>query len=282
MSMNKRDVQLILKQLNIRPKKSLGQNFLIDKNIAKKIIKESELSDNDVILEIGPGLGVLTELLVEEVHKIYAVEIKPKFCEYLSTRFANYNNIEIIEGDILKIQIPRINKVVANIPYSITGPILEKVFFKSNPPQGIITIERNIANRIFSERNYKTFSRITVSFNSFMQPVSNYSISRNSFYPLPKIDLSLIKLMPKEVIHQFLMNPENIDYYLKFIAGIMPYKNKNLANALELYLKRDKTEILQILSNNNFENIKLFSLRIEDFIELSKIFLNYEKLNMEK
>ena len=71
--MNKRDVQLILKQLNIRPKKSLGQNFLIDKNIAKKIIKESELSDNDVILEIGPGLGVLTELLVEKVNKIYAV-----------------------------------------------------------------------------------------------------------------------------------------------------------------------------------------------------------------
>lgn len=275
--MNRQKVQLILKRLELQPKKRLGQNFLIDKNIAQKIIFESELSNNDTILEIGPGLGALTEILVEKTKKVYAIEIEPKFCEYLSKRFANHNNIEIIEGDILKIQIPRCNKVVANIPFSITGPILEKVFFKPNPPQGIVTIERNIANRIFFERHYKNFSRITVTFNSFMEPVRKYSISRNSFYPTPKIDLALIKVIPKEIINQFLKNAENINYFLKFVAGIMPYKNKNVANALKLHLKIDKEDILHILNDNNFDNNKLFSLRIEDFIELSKVFLDSEK-----
>ena len=272
------NVQLILKQLKIRPKKNLGQNFLIDKNIAKKIIIESELSVNDVILEIGPGLGVLTEFLVEKVNKIYAVEIESKFCTYLSEKFSEWDNFKIINGDILKIKLPKCDKVVSNIPYSITGPLLEKVFFKQNPPQGIITVEKNIAQRIFFKENYKNFSRITITLNSFMEPVSKFNISRNCFYPTPNVDLALIKIKPKDNINPFLLKNDNKNFFLKFVAGIMPYKNKNIANALKLYLGNDKEKILQILRKNNFKNNKIFSLKIEDFIELSKLFINSKKI----
>jgi len=272
------NVQLILKQLKIRPKKNLGQNFLIDKNIAKKIIIESELSVNDVILEIGPGLGVLTEFLVEKVNKIYAVEIESKFCTYLSEKFSEWDNFKIINGDILKIKLPKCDKVVSNIPYSITGPLLEKVFFKQNPPQGIITVEKNIAQRIFFKENYKNFSRITITLNSFMEPVSKFNISRNCFYPTPNVDLTLIKIKPKDNINPFLLKNDNKNFFLKFVAGIMPYKNKNIANALKLYLGNDKEKILQILRKNNFKNNKIFSLKIEDFIELSKLFITSKKI----
>lgn len=275
--MNKKDVQYILKQLKIRPKKSLGQNFLIDKNTLNKIILESEITKDDVVLEIGPGLGVLTEKLVEKAELVYAVEIEPRFCSYLSKRLSEYDNIEIINADILKINVPFHNKVISNVPYSITGPLLEKIFYKENPPQGTLIIEKSIADRIFFKGNYKKFSRITITLNSFMKPVSKSNISRNCFYPSPNIDLTLIKIEPKDDINLFLSKNENKKFFLKFIAGITPYKNKNIANALELYLKIDKEEIIQILRNNDFDNVKLFSLEIEDFVELSKIFLNSKK-----
>lgn len=272
-SMNKKDVQLILKKLEVKPKKHLGQNFLIDDNLAKKIISESELLKDDIVLEIGPGLGILTNLLLKKVKKIYAIEIDTKLCKYLSEKFSVYENIEIINADILKIELPICNKVVSNIPYSITGPLLEKVFFWQNPPHGIITIPKLIADRVFFKNTYKNISRITISFNSFMKPLSKFNISRNCFFPIPKIDLTLIKMKPKKKINPFLFENDNKKYFLSFVAGIMPYKNKNIANALELFLKRNKKEILNILLKNNFENRKVFNLKIEDYVDLSQLFI---------
>ncbi len=281
--MDKREVQLILKQLKINPNKKLGQNFLTDTNVVKKILSFSELSNDDIILEIGPGLGALTEELVKKVKKIYAIEIDHRLYSYLNKKFSNYDNIEIINGNILELEIPFHNKVVSNIPYSITGPILEKIFYKEKPPIGVLTIEENIANRIFISKNYKNFSRISISANTFIKPVSKLTISRMSFYPIPKIALSLIKFIPNEKLNPFLLEKDSIDFFLKFIAGIMPYKNKNIVNALDLYfktLKRNrytKEEILMILQKNDYENKKLFSFKIEEFIEISKLFYSLIK-----
>ena len=276
--MNKKDLQLVLNQLNVKPKKSWGQNFLIDNNIATKIINQSDISKQDVILEIGPGLGAITEELITRAKKVVAVEKEPKFCSYLSDKFSKYDNIEIINGDILKIDIPPHDKVISNIPYTITGPILEKVFFKRNPPLGIISIEKSIAERIFLSKNYKNFSRISVTLNSFMIPARKFDISRSCFYPAPKIDITLIKIAPKENIDPFLEENNSKIFFLKFIAGIMPYKNKDIVNALFLFFKSknknrfSKEEVLKILQENDFGNNKLFSLNIEEFLKLSKVF----------
>lgn len=278
--MNKTQLNLILKELKIIPNKNLGQNFLIDDNITTKIINESEISNKDTILEIGPGLGILTEKLIQKAQKVYAIEIDTRLCSYLAKKFSSHENIEIINNDILKIDLPVHNKVVSNIPYSITGPILEKVFFKNNPPIGILTIEKKIADRIFSLGNYNNISRITITVNSFMIPVKHIKISRNCFYPLPKIDLTLIKLKPNKNMDPYLSEEKFRRFYLKFIAGIMPYKNKNLSKALFLYfrtkpeLNLTKENILEILYQNNFVNEKVFTLKISDFIKLSKIIYN--------
>lgn len=278
--MNKNEVLLLLKQLKVNPNKKLGQNFLTDKNIVKKIISISEISKDDILLEIGPGLGALTEELATKVKKIYAIEIDPRLYSYLNQKFSIYNNLEIIHGNVLELEIPFHNKVISNIPYSITGPIFEKIFFKKQASIGVLIIEKSIADRIFLSSDYKNISRISIGVNTFMKPVSKSNISRNSFYPIPKIALSLIKIFPKENLHPFLLEKGSIDFFLKFIAGIMPYKNKNIANALNLYfqtlnnIQYTKEEILTILHKNDYKNNKLFSFKIEEFIEISKLFFS--------
>jgi len=279
--MNKKDVQLVLNHLNVKPKKNWGQNFLIDKNIVAKIISESEISNQDTILEIGPGLGALTEEIIKTAKKVYLVEKESQFCSYLSNEFSKYDNIEIINDDILKIDLPPHDKVVSNIPYTITGPILEKVFYKHDPPTGIISIEKSIAERIFLSKNYKIFSRISITLNSFMIPIRKFEISRNCFYPIPKIDITLIKLTPRENLDPFLAEHDSRSFFLHFIAGIMPYKNKDLVNALFLFFKTKKESsfskeiILQILQDNDFSNKKLFSLNIREYLELTKVFYSH-------
>jgi 16S rRNA (adenine1518-N6/adenine1519-N6)-dimethyltransferase len=288
-NMNKRETQLILNELGIIPNKRLGQNFLFDKNIVKKIILESQISEDEVILEIGPGLGILTEELLKLSKKVYAYEIDSKLFQYLNEKFSQIENIEIFNEDILKANIPpRIDIIVSNIPYSITGPIFEKVFYKEKPPRGILVIENNIAERIFIQNKYKNFSRITVSFNAFMKPVKKYNISRFKFFPAPRIDLSLIIVKPRENINPFLLSDKNKSFFLKFIAGIMPYKNKNIVNAINLFLKNEKVinfpkpKILQYLKNKNINNDKVTKFKVDDLVNLSKLIfeLIYETLSI--
>ncbi|MFX0145093.1 MAG: 16S rRNA (adenine(1518)-N(6)/adenine(1519)-N(6))-dimethyltransferase RsmA [Candidatus Hodarchaeota archaeon] len=276
--MDKIETQLTLKQLKINPNKKLGQNFLTDKNIVRKIISVSEVTQNDVILEIGPGLGIITQELVKLAKKIYAIEIDHRLSSYLINKFSTYNNIEIIQGDILQVEVPTHHKVISNIPYTITGAILDKIFFKRERPIGILSIEKSITDRIFLTGDYKNLSRISISVNTFMKPVLRLNISKKSFYPIPEIPISLIKLIPREKINTFFLEKDAIEFFLKFIGGIMPYKNKNIVNAIDLFLKTQKIrmlskeQILSILRNNNYENKKVFNFEIDDYTEICKLF----------
>lgn len=274
--MNKKEVQFILKELEFNPNNKLGQNFLFDRNIVSKVISKSNISEEDVILEIGSGLGALTEELVKYSNKIYSYEIDFKLFQYLSKKFSNIKNLMIYNEDILKADIPPHNLVISNIPYSITGAIFEKVFYIKNPPRAVLIIEDSIAERIFSKNKYKDYSRITVSFNAFMEPLKKYKISRFSFIPTPKIDLALIVVKPRDDIDQFLLNEKERKFFLKFIAGIMPYKNKNLVNAISLFLKREnighfsKDYLNNYISSPNELEKKIAQFKVDEIVELSK------------
>lgn len=275
-NMNKKEIQLILDELGIRPNKKLGQNFLIDKNVVSKVISESQILENEVILEIGSGLGALTEDLVKLKNNIYAYEIDFRLYHYLKEKFSEYENLELINEDILNAEIPPHDVVISNIPYSLTGPIFDKVFYKERPPRGILIIENSIAERIFSKNIYKKFSRISVTFNAFMEPVKKYKISRLTFIPIPNIELALIIIKPREDIDQFLIIEKQRNFFLRFVAGLMPYKNKNLINALSLFLKREdkshfsKIDISNFIKSTNFANQKIAQFNVDEIIELSK------------
>ncbi|MBA7533612.1 Ribosomal RNA small subunit methyltransferase A [subsurface metagenome] len=274
--MNKSEVLLILKQLGVRPNKNLGQNFLINKNTVSKVILESNLEITQSILEIGPGLGALTEGLVKKSNQIYAYEIDSILFSYLSNKFSNFENLTLFNEDILKAKIPPHDIIISNIPYSITGPIFEKVFYNPQPPRGALIIENSIAERLFNRKNYKSFSRITVTFNAFMKPVRKFKISRFDFFPTPKIELALIIVEPREDIDQMLLSDDGRTFFLKFVAGIMPYKNKNIANAINYFLKNvkiftyTKQHILDFLEENQIKNNKLAHFSVTEIVELSR------------
>ncbi len=278
--MNREQIQLILRDLEFTPKKNLGQNFLINDSVLTRITELSNLSKEDKILEIGAGLGVLTEMLFEKTKLVYAFEIDTTLFQYLKKKFSNNKNLKLFNKDILKSDPPLCDKVISNIPYTITGQIFQKIFFNPNPPQGILLIEKAIANRIFYNNKYKNFSRITITVNSFLDPITMIDISPNSFYPHPKIKLSLVKLKPKKKMHPFLKKEDTIKFFLKFIAGIMPYKNKNIVNAIELFLKGinktniKKDEILSYLEKHNYRNDKVSKFKINQFPDLSQIVYN--------
>ena len=280
-NMNKSEVLHILNQLGIRPNKNLGQNFLIDKNTVSKIILESKIKKKESILEIGPGLGALTEELVKNPNQIYAYEIDSVLFSYLSNKFSNYENLKFYNEDILKAKIPSHDIIISNIPYSITGPIFEKVFYNPQPPRGALIIENSIAERLFNKNNYKTLSRITVTFNAFMIPVRKFKISRFNFFPSPKIELSLVIVEPRKPIDQMLISDEGRAFFLKFVAGIMPYKNKNMVNAINYFLKSDKNfnyskqHIEDFLHKNQIKNNKLAQFSVDEIIELSKKFYTF-------
>lgn len=283
--MNKKEVKLLIKNLNFSPKKHLGQNFLIEDQSVSKIIEFSKVSNEHIILEIGPGLGAITEKLIKVAQKVIGYEIDSKLFSFLKERFSNVSNLKLINQDILEVELPKHHKVVSNIPYSITGPLLEKLFFTNNPPEGNLLIEKNIADRIFYKTDYQNFSRITITVNSFMEPVKRLQIGRKSFYPQPKIDLSLIKLKAKKRIHPLLETLYGRQFFLKFVAGIMPYKNKNLSNSINLFLKRmkiseiTKDDIKKILKNNNYKDNKVSQLPIKEFPNIAEKIYNLINLN---
>ena len=276
-NMNKRETQLILEKHGIKPNKKLGQNFLFDKNIISKIISESHVLEDDIILEIGPGLGALTEALVKCCNKLHAYEIDFKLFQYLTKKFSKNKNLLLYNEDILKADIPQHNIVISNIPYTITGAIMEKVFYTENPPRGALIIENSIAERIFSKNQYKKFSRITVSFNAFMEPIKKHRISRFTFIPTPKIDLALIIIKPREDIAQFLLDEKQRKFFLKFVSGIMPYKNKNVINAINLFLNKEilgnlsKDDIYKYIDDPNLVEKKIAQCEVDEIVDLSKL-----------
>lgn len=265
---------LILKKLHIIPKKRLGQNFLTDKNTANRLISEAKLFRNrDEVLEIGAGLGALTFLLVQNAKKVYAIEYDIKLYNFLKEYTSNIENLDLIYGNFLKIEIPFYNKVVSNIPYTMTGPIISKFFLMEKIPEVYIIIEESLAKRIVAKPNDKNYSRLSVSVNTFVKPTIIKEVPPHCFYPVPKIKLAMIKLIPHQKIDIFLKDKNNRKLYLDLLRGIFPYKNKNISKALYLYLrifKVGRNEIYNLLEGNQKEK-KVRAFSKDDLIKIAKL-----------
>ena len=203
----------ILKKYGIKPSKKLGQNFLIDKSVLKKIIEAANLSVNDIVLEIGPGLGILTIELAKKVKKVIAIEKDKKMCEILKNVLSveNVVNVEIVNNDILnaKYELPNTNyKLVANLPYYITSPVIRKFLDPpvDGPPGGgkpelmVLMVQKEVAQRICA-RTQKGFrgkmSILSVSVQFYADPKIVSYVSKKSFYPKPKVDSAILRIAPR-------------------------------------------------------------------------------------
>ncbi|MFW5953101.1 MAG: 16S rRNA (adenine(1518)-N(6)/adenine(1519)-N(6))-dimethyltransferase RsmA [Candidatus Natronoplasma sp.] len=226
-----------LKRLGIRPTKSLGQNFLEDANIAKKIVDSANITASDRILEIGPGLGILTDFIVERAGKTILIEKDEGLTSYLEGRYSAYN-INMIQEDVLEVELPQFDKVVSNLPFSISSPVTFKLL-NCDFKVGILTYQKQFAERMIAEVGGTEYSRLSVMVSVYAEVDRLFDISKECFYPPPRIDATVIRLIPSEPDFDL----KNEELFSTVVKELFNYRRKKIKNALEIGLDVKVEEI---------------------------------------
>ncbi|MCF6459464.1 16S rRNA (adenine(1518)-N(6)/adenine(1519)-N(6))-dimethyltransferase RsmA [Clostridium sp. Cult3] len=270
-------VKKILNRYGFEFSKSLGQNFLIDGNIVRKISQVGEITEEDYVLEIGPGIGTLTEELALKAKKVVAVEIDKGLLPILDETLGAYGNVEIIHGDILNTDIQRIIdekmeggpiKVVANLPYYVTTPIIAKLLEENlNIHSIIVMVQKEVADRMVSMPGNKQYGSLSVFVNFYTYPEIGIRVPKTVFMPQPRVDSAVIKLKLKEDLPEV-----DREVFFKVVRSAFGKRRKTILNALssgELGLEKDIIrEVLEKL--NIAPNLRAENLKIEDFIKISE------------
>jgi len=260
--LSKNTIKNLLKQNNIKPSKRLGQNFLIDKTVVKKIIKTADIKESDTIIEIGPGIGTITQ----ELAKAIVVEKDREMVKILKQTIKD--NIEIIQKDILKYEIKAKDyKVIGNIPFYLTAPLIRKLLESKNPPKEItLVVQKEVAQRICAKPPKMSILSVSVQF--YAKPKIISYISKKSFWPCPKVDSAIIK------ISNISSNPEiDKDLFFRIVKAGFSQPRKQIINNLSKKLKLDKEEIkIWLLKNNIQPKQRAETLNIQDWTNLTKTY----------
>jgi 16S rRNA (adenine1518-N6/adenine1519-N6)-dimethyltransferase len=265
----------ILKKYRIFPSKRLGQSFLIDKKVLKKIVETAELSKNDTVLEVGPGIGNLTIELAKRVKKLIAIEKDKRMVEILKENLKDFENAEIIEGDVREIicaivkKLARDYKVVANIPYYLTSHLIRKFLELERKPKLIVLmVQKEVAQRICAKPPKMNLLAVSVQFYAKPEIVS--FVSKNSFWPKPKVDSAIIKIKPLIDADR---GPINADLFFKVVKAGFSHPRKQLINNLSEKLKMKKEKVKNWLLENNIQpSQRAENLTIKDWINLIRNF----------
>ena len=255
--MNLRKVQ------EIRPRKSFAQHWLKSEQALLEIIRAAELDKGDRILEIGPGTGILTRRLLPLVESLVAVEIDSDLCAALTKQLGRQQNFLLLQGDFLSLDVQSLlrsfpafkkhNKVVANIPYNITGPILEKLLGTISVPNPepynsiVLLVQKEVAQRLVAKPGSRTFGALSVRVQYLANCELIYTVPARAFYPPPKVDSGVVRLVPYQ-IEPPAENAQQLETLVKLGFGA---KRKMLRNNLQSFVERDRlTHLLEQLNIN--------------------------------
>ncbi len=287
----------IIKKNDLVLKKIYGQNFIIDTNILKKISGFAELDKNDVVLEIGPGIGSLTEIMMPEVKKIICIEIDKKFSEVFEEIFRRFigEKIVFISKDAMKVDYEEIcsyysvTKLVSNLPYKIAAPVILKILGETDRVGDFIaTIQRDIADRILAKPGDKNYNAATVKMNFYSEFCGGFGISKNCFYPKPHVDSETIHLrkwerfLPSSILEKInalivgdLLKNNNLkrnfrEDFFKFVEDSFSHRRKKLINSLTIndgyYLEQQQEIIGALASIGKNKDIRPEELSLEEYL----------------
>lgn len=270
---SKSKLKNLLKDYEISPSKGLGQNFLVNKQVLKKIITAAELSPKDVVLEVGPGIGNLTSELAKRVKKVIAIEKDQKMVKILRKNLQSFTNLKIIQGDILKIknresEIGNSYKVVANLPYYIVSPVIRQFLeTKNQPTMMVLMVQKELAQRICAIPPKSNLLAVSVQFYGNPEIVSY--VSKKSFWPQPKVDSAIIKIIPR-------LNNSTPDQlfsqkFFRIVKAGFSHPRKQLLNNLTDNLKLKKEEVISWLLKNKINpKSRAEALSLDGWIHLTK------------
>ena len=275
------ETKFIMKKYGITANKKLGQNFLIDDNAIDAIVSSSEISKEDLIIEIGPGLGTLTKPLLESAGKVICIELDTRMIEILEDRFSLYDNFELINNDVLKVDLNKLisenknetikhAKVVANLPYYITTPIIMKLLEERLDIESItVMIQKEVADRLVAKPGEANTGAITYAINYYTKPSRIYEVDKTSFIPAPEVNSTIIKL---DVLKTPSVDIENEELMFKIIKAAFMQKRKTLLNGLtnsNLFGNKEKIEkMLQELGIDL--KIRGEKLTLEEYAQIAK------------
>jgi 16S rRNA (adenine1518-N6/adenine1519-N6)-dimethyltransferase len=218
--------------MNVRAKKELGQHFLVDENILGVIARLADLADDDVVLEIGPGLGVLTTFLAERVQQVYAVELDASLGPRLLERLAGRPNVELRFGDALRLDLaetaPRANKLVANLPYNVATPLIaESLDGLPELRLWCVMVQREVADRFFAAPSTKAYGAVSVLIQLVAERTGFHPVSRNVFRPRPNVESAIVAFRRTGV-------PDDFAHVKRIVEASFAHRRKKLANSLSL------------------------------------------------
>lgn len=275
----------ILQKYNFTFHKKFGQNFLIDTHVLDKIIRAAEITREDMVLEIGPGIGTMTQYLAEAAGKVVAVEIDKNLIPILSDTLSAYENVTIINEDVLKLDIQKLAneenqgrpiKVVANLPYYITTPIIMGLFENHVPVESItVMVQKEVADRMQTGPGNKDYGALSLAVQYYAEPYIVANVPPNCFMPRPKVGSAVIRLTcheqpPVEVKDERLM--------FDIIRASFNQRRKTLANGLNnsdklSFSKEEITEAIESLGKGS--SVRGEALTLEEFAELSNYLWKY-------
>ena len=254
------NIKEIIKYYGIKPKEKLGQTFLVNESVLKREVEYAEISKHDTVLEIGCGLGSLTKFLVKYAKKVYAIEKDLELIKILKNNL-KAENLEIIHGDVLKIEFPKFDKVVSNIPYTISSPITFKIL-KYDFKKAILTYQKEFAERLIAKPGEKNYSRISVACSYYARVKILEYLPPSVFYPKPKITSAIVEIKKRK------SPPFKIDEkkYFSLVKDLFIHKKKTVRKAL-ICSKRKK--LVEALPDYILKR-RVFSLSPEEIAEILK------------
>ncbi len=275
-----------IRKYDFRFQKRFGQNFLIDDHVIRKILSAADISGEDIVVEIGPGIGTLTQYLAEAAGQVFAVEIDDKLIPILGETLADYKNVTIVNQDILKCDIvqmirektgkaedePVSFKIVANLPYYITTPIIMSLLEGGIPAESItVMIQKEVADRMDAQPGSKAYGALSLAVQYYAETYLAANVPPNCFMPRPAVGSAVIRLTKRKQAPVEVKDPV---YMFRLIRAAFNQRRKTLVNALkndpELSVSREKTEkALEMLQQSLTVRGETFSL--EQFARLSDI-----------
>lgn len=285
--MNKRisspkTMQDVIRQHQFTLKKSLGQNFLIDENILNNIASAADIDEESYVLEIGPGAGALTQVLASRGKKVIAVEIDQRLEPVLKDTLQDFDNVSVHFGDVLKLDLHQIIdqecppgvpvKVVANLPYYVTTPILMKLLTDGLPIKTIVVmIQKEVAGRLQAEPGEKSYGSLSIAVQYLAEPKIVMTVPKTVFVPQPNVDSAVIRL---DIRPEKKVKVDDETFFYKLVRASFAQRRKTLMNNLinNLYDKTQKEQLLEVLEQTGIDpGRRGETLTIEEFARLSDV-----------
>lgn len=274
----------IIKKYEFNFKKNFGQNFLVDERVLDKIVNAADINENDLVIEVGPGIGTLTQAMAKRAGKVVSVEIDKTLVPILKELLADFDNIEIINEDILKVDINEIIarhpgmkvKMAANLPYNITTPIIMGILEKHIPMESLtVMIQKEVAYRMNAKPSTKDYGSLSIVTQYYCEPYLVANVPQNCFMPRPNVDSAVIRLtiLKEPKIH---VNDES--FLFEFVKAAFSQRRKTLVNCIfnSGIVRLDKESIGKILNELGYdERVRGESLSLEDYGKLSEKFAEY-------